>query len=82
MLRRASAKVSIFLHTLLCLIVAASALNYWYVAEYAIKVSWNTYYYQKSSYISLVPDWQKGLKDLFAFLLLIGSLWFPATTPN
>ena len=82
MLRRSSAKVSIFLHTLLFLIVAASALNYWYVAEYAIKVSWNTYYYQKSSYISLVPDWQKGLKDLFAFLLLIGSLWFPATTPN
>ena len=82
MLRRSSAKVSIFLHTLLFLIVAASALNYWSVAEYAIKVSWDAYYYKKIGYISLVPNWQKGLKDLFAFLLLIGSLWFPATTPN
>ena len=82
MLRSSSAKISIFLHTLLFLIVAASALNYWSVAEYAIKVSWDAYYYKKIGYISLVPNWQKGLKDLFAFLLLIGSLWFPATTPN
>ena len=82
MLRSSSAKSSIFLHTLLFLIVAASALNYWSVAEYAIKVSWDAYYYKKIGYISLVPNWQKGLKDLFAFLLLIGSLWFPATTPN
>jgi len=79
MLRRSSARISIILHTLLFLIVASSALNYWSVAEYAIKVSWNAYYYQKGSYISLVPNWQKGLKDLFAFLLLLGSLWFPAT---
>ena len=82
MLRRSSANLSILLHTLIFLIVAASALNYWSVAEYAINVSWDAYYYQKTSYISRVPNWQKGLKDLFALLLLVGSLWFPRTTPN
>lgn len=82
MLRSSSAKVSIFLHTLLFLIVAASALNYWSLAEYALKESWYSDYSTRHDYISLVPVWQNGLKDLFAFLLLIGSLWFPATTPN
>jgi len=82
MLRSSSPKISILLHALLFLIVASSALNYWSVAEYAINVSWNAYYYSKASYISLVPSWQKALKDLFAFLLLLGSLWFPRTTPN
>lgn len=66
---------SIFLlYILLYLIIAASVLNYWYPAEYAINGHWHPYYYQKSNYIALVPNWQKLLKDAFLLLLLFFSL--------
>ena len=82
MLRTPSAKISILLHTLLFAIVASSTLNYWSVANYALNGNWNPYYFQKQSYIELVPSWVKILKDIFALLLLFFSLWFRSTTPK
>lgn len=63
-----------FLHSLLFFIIAASALTYWSVAEYALKGHWHPDYYTFQDYISIVPTWQKVLKDGFACLLLAFSL--------
>ncbi|MBD2099618.1 hypothetical protein [Leptolyngbya sp. FACHB-261] len=72
-------RTTVILHVLLFLIVASSALTYWPVASYALNGHWHPEYYKLSSYISLVPFWQKTLKDLFALCLLIGSLSFAST---
>ncbi len=61
--------------------VASSTLTYWKAANYAINGHWLPEYYKNQSYISLVPSWQKLLKDGFAFLLLLGSLFLPVTNP-
>lgn len=75
-------RISKFLHLLLFLVVASSALNYWYVANYAINGNWFIEYYKLTSYTSLVPSWQKLTKDGLAILLLIFSLVFRSTNPG
>lgn len=77
-----SSRISGFLHLLLFLIVASSVLTYWRSAEYALNGNWHPEYYIRQSFVSLVPTWQKILKDLLALLLLAFSLIVPPTTPN
>ena len=77
-----SARISLLLHLLLFLVVAASALNYWKSANYALHGNWFIEYYKLPSYTSLVPTRLKLAKDGFAFLLLVGSLSFKSTNPD
>ncbi|HBB32221.1 MAG TPA: hypothetical protein DDZ80_23725 [Cyanobacteria bacterium UBA8803] len=81
MLTSKYSRISIFLHILLFLTVASSALTYWKAADYAIHGHWLPEYYKDQSYIAIVPSWQKLVKDGLAFLLLLGSLFWPATNP-
>jgi hypothetical protein len=76
------ARVPVFLHVLLFLIVASSALTYWQSAEYALSGNWVIDYYHKQSYIDKVPAIQKAAKDILALLLLVASLYFRTTNAN
>jgi hypothetical protein len=75
-------RVPIFLHGLLLAIVAASSLTYWQSAEYALNGNWLIDYYHRQPYIDQVPAVQKAAKDMLAFLLLTGSLYFKPTNSN
>jgi hypothetical protein len=75
-------RVPVFLHGLLFLIVASSSLSYWQSTEYALNGNWLINYNSKQSYIDRVPAFQKAAKDVLAFLLLIGSLYFRPTNPK
>ena len=75
-------QVSVLFHTLLFLMIASSVLTYWQAAEYALNGNWHPEYYTQQSFVSLIPTWQKILKDVLALLLLAFSLiWIP-TTPT
>lgn len=70
---------SFFLHLLLFFFIASSVLTYWQSAEYALNGHWFSEFYRKEEYISIVPSWQKLLKDVLAFVLLVFSLFFRST---
>jgi hypothetical protein len=72
-------KISIFLYSLLFLAIASAVLTYCPVSEYALNGNWHPEYYTRTSYILLVPTWQKVLKDLFTLLLLLSSALLPPT---
>ncbi len=80
--RNKYSRVSVFFHILLFLIVASCVLTYWQAAEYALNGNWHPEYYTQQSFVSLIPTWQKILKDLLALLLLAFSLIWTPTTPS
>jgi hypothetical protein len=75
-------RIPVLLHGLLLMIVAASSLTYWQSAEYALNGNWLIDYYHQQHYIDLVPAIQKAAKDMLAFLLLTGSLYFKPTNSD
>jgi len=72
-------RISIFLHSLLFLIVASSVLTYWPAAVDALNSPLSSGYYKDLTYISIVPTWLKLAKDVFALALLSFSLYFYPT---
>jgi hypothetical protein len=75
-------RIPLILHSLLLLLIAASVLTYWQIAEYALNGNWLIEYYKLTSYTNQVPVWTKTAKDVFALLLLFGSLIYRPSNPH
>lgn len=84
LLRSPQGQVALLLHLLLFLIVVATVLTFLPLNDEFLNPSgwYPTEYYKLKANIDKIPTLRRTLKDGFALLLLVGSLWFKPTHPN